>query len=370
MGSQYRDRGADPLVKIMKLQFAFLIFSMVIFLPQSKAASEPPEAKAKTVVVVQPLADSPGWAARAIETSIKNEISHSTRLSLVEDIDANDLGCRITQVSCLLTAAKQRGLDIVLIGKLSDKKLVLQSFETWTKTIVDEQSFRLGENTNLEKFRHQIFQLVKPIVQLGGLLDQQAVVAMASTQPGGWLWAFVSGIAWALALMLSYQLVIPGLKGAEKIRLGNIIPATRAWIVSVFERSVFFFAIIFISISITAGLSQKTGFGSETVWALVVPVAILGGCLAYMYLLNYISSSKNSLLSFLNRLPIDIEHVTKHEPTARSRKMVGIGALVLVIATMSTWITQSVKYRATYLQRIDHMREIIREQQKQSGQGR
>jgi len=128
-------------------------------------------------IYVDALAGATEWKARAFSSAVEFNLSRFNRIQVKEMPPLKDLGCHIDNLNCILKAARDFSIDIVVTGNLGPTKIKLTSYETWTHYVVATETLALGDNSNLEDLRHRTFRLIKPFTQIGGLLDQHSEIS-------------------------------------------------------------------------------------------------------------------------------------------------------------------------------------------------
>ncbi len=158
--------------------------------PPKKNTPQPPKPVGRVWIHVRTETPATQWKARAIEEAVAQNLATSDRIVLVDSIQSKSLtsenSCEPEQLDCMLRALRFKNIDIWILGTIEkeDRKLHLRSFETWTRSLVGETELSFGDQTSLSDFRHRAFRLIKPFVELGGLLDQhQAGLSYTKPQP-------------------------------------------------------------------------------------------------------------------------------------------------------------------------------------------
>jgi hypothetical protein len=128
------------------------------------------------------------------------------------------------------------GAQVVVLGRLEGSSaLVYRGYDTWSGTRAFEGTLRLTGATT-SSLQRQIGEMLRPIVQRGGLLDQHPLATSASALPGGPARAAapfglrksaVVLVATLALLMLPALLLIAILGGRELAR--RAIPASWKW---------------------------------------------------------------------------------------------------------------------------------------------
>jgi hypothetical protein len=149
------------------LTLAPLVFALPL------AAAPEAAARRHTLVVDFAAADADtndGWFARALEQRLSEELSRFQRVSFVEKVDASR--CPERRPQCLVRA--YTGLaDVLVFGRLADERLHYEVYETWTRTSAFRGSLGLGAGITSGRLQHLMGDIVRPIVQSGGLLDRK-----------------------------------------------------------------------------------------------------------------------------------------------------------------------------------------------------
>ncbi len=116
--------------------------------------------------------DSIAWKVRAIKGTIFQFLSSFEQVNIVQNLQVNQLGCSTKDLKCLLRSLASKRVDIAILGKFDGKTLDLKSYETWSGTEVSHSMIVLTTDVSLTEFRHRVFRLVQPFIDVGGLLDR------------------------------------------------------------------------------------------------------------------------------------------------------------------------------------------------------
>lgn len=113
--------------------------------------------------------DTP-WKARAIQGAVVQYLTGFERLA-AEDmppLDCEDL-------DCIMQNAKPKNVQVVFIGNLTEKEFSLKAYSPKTKRLISQFNFHLNKKADLNELKHQIFILIKPFIDIGGILDQEEI---------------------------------------------------------------------------------------------------------------------------------------------------------------------------------------------------
>src|SRR5262249_43159497 len=151
-----------------------VVKSGVFFLLGLLAAMQPAAADelrtANVVVDFVPTPPTPGWYAAGLEELVARELSRFNGLTLAEKLDPTR--CPRRERRCLTDEYGRRGVNVIVLGQVGRRALDYQVLETWSGTRAADGSLAIASVTSASLRRH-LGELVRPIVQHGGLLDEQ-----------------------------------------------------------------------------------------------------------------------------------------------------------------------------------------------------
>jgi hypothetical protein len=101
---------------------------------------------------------------------VARELSRFAGVSLAPKLDA--ASCPERRPRCLVDAYRAAGAQVIILGELRDRSLAYQVYDSWTGTRAFEGSLTVAGVTTATLRRH-VGDIVRPIVQRGGLLDER-----------------------------------------------------------------------------------------------------------------------------------------------------------------------------------------------------
>ena len=159
------------------------------------------------------------------------ELSRFQRVSFVEKVDASR--CPERRPQCLVRA--YTGLaDVLVLGRLADERLHYEAYETWTRTSAFRGSLGLGAGVTSGRLQHLMGDIVRPIVQSGGLLDRKpppAQPAPSEPQRTAARPARARVLSLAIGLGAAFFLALPILIALLLVRPARISEAAPAGLV-------------------------------------------------------------------------------------------------------------------------------------------
>jgi hypothetical protein len=150
---------------------ARVLLVFLLLLAGNAAAGEPQRA-AKLVVDFAPVPPAESWYAAGLEELFARELSRFAGIELTDKLDGNR--CPGRDSGCLIEQYRARGVQVIVLGRVTRRTLEYQVLETWTGTRAFDGSLAVAGVTTSSLRRH-LGELVRPIVQHGGLLDEHPV---------------------------------------------------------------------------------------------------------------------------------------------------------------------------------------------------
>jgi hypothetical protein len=126
---------------------------------------------ARVAVDFAPAKAADNWFASALEALVGEELSRFRRVVVVDRVDASS--CAERESRCLVEAYRRSGVDVVVLGALADTRLDYVVYETWTGTRAFQGSLSLRRGTSSASLQQHVGNIIRPIVQGGGLLDKK-----------------------------------------------------------------------------------------------------------------------------------------------------------------------------------------------------
>jgi hypothetical protein len=168
----------------VKARVLFFALVTLVAAADTAAGDEPRAARLAVDFAAEP--PSPGWYASALEQLVARELSRFAGVELTEKLDAHR--CPDRDSRCLVAIYRALGVQVIVLGRVRQRTLDYEVFETWSGTRASRGALAISGVTSASLQRH-LGELVRPIVQHGGLLDErpgtesaaQAVPAKGST---------------------------------------------------------------------------------------------------------------------------------------------------------------------------------------------
>lgn len=117
----------------------------------------------------EPVSGAPAWLAVGLEQTVTTELMRFQQIELVEK-DPKRCPDRFTR--CFVDSYRKDGVDIIVLGKVDKKDLRYEVFETWTGQRAFDGKVEVA-GVNAATLRRHIGDIVRPIVQHGGLADDK-----------------------------------------------------------------------------------------------------------------------------------------------------------------------------------------------------
>jgi hypothetical protein len=221
--------------------------------PAPKTPAAPVEAPPPRLVIdIAPPAEGPAWFGLGLEDVIGDEFRRFHSVELAKKIDP--VLCPGRRARCLVDQYRAAGVQVVVLGALEKQsKLAYEVYETWTGTRAFVGALPVA-GISMTELQRQAGDIVRPILQRGGLLDQRpAAVAPDDLVPklppraqtaltGYWLPLLVAAL---IVLVASPVLLAVFLVGTRELGRRET-PASWKWSAML--------VVVLASIPITAGL--------------------------------------------------------------------------------------------------------------------
>ena len=271
----------------------------------------------------------------------------------------------------------------MILGKLAGKKLSLSSFDTQTFSLVDDTSVALGENTSLEEFRGRVLHLIKPFVQYGGLLDRRSSLEDRGRETSRpiplSLLFFLSGTIWAFALISCRRLIVPRLRGIDRISHTTIVPVVQTWVVVLLAK---FFAVSMALLPLmllAKGISAGLSLDPLITWGFLTPAFVILGSRFYSLWIKslneylktqrgaapggpLITGAKQIFRNYMGRPSIDLNEPLSSLMWHKRRPFLNAMIAILIFGTIVNLVQKSVRYHSIYSTRMQEMKRKYEEQ--------
>lgn len=204
-----------------RMRSAYLAATLIAALAPGLSLAET-RAKKEASVVVDFSADwdQETWIAAAFEQNAYHELS-AYPVVAVDKHQISGAPCVDADRTCLLDRYATAGVDVIVLGRLSDGVLTFDVFDGWLRTRAGGDDIRLEEGSSLLTVRRRMLAAVAPLFESGGLLEKKAVAKSRAPADPERAWPPASLIVSALGLLII-------LLGAPLVVLGKRVDrATR-----------------------------------------------------------------------------------------------------------------------------------------------
>jgi hypothetical protein len=133
----------------------------------------------RVVVDFSPPAKGPAWYVAALEELVAREL---TRFQSVELVEPMRSACPSRAPRCLAEAYAAAGVQVVVLGRLDGDDLRYEVWDSWTGTRAFDGTMRIS-GILPSKLHRLVGEIVRPIVQRGGLLDQRPALVEEPSAP-------------------------------------------------------------------------------------------------------------------------------------------------------------------------------------------
>lgn len=151
--------------------WARVILALALVFAGRAAAGDEPRS-ARLAVDFAPVSPASAWYAAALEETVSRELERFAGVELTQKLDAQR--CPRRDTACLVEQYRALGVQVIVLGRVARRTLDYQVLETWTGTRAADGSLAIA-GVDSATLRRHIGELVRPIVQHGGLLDEQPV---------------------------------------------------------------------------------------------------------------------------------------------------------------------------------------------------
>jgi len=151
--------------------------ALIVLCAGSVAAADagPPAAR---LVVDFASATGGDWFPSALEELVARELSRFHSVALVDKIDAR--ACPGREARCLVDRYRDAGVQVVVLGRLVRERLDYEVYATWLRGRAFDGSLAVA-HVDTATLRRHLGDIVRPIVQRGGLVDERPTPAAAAT---------------------------------------------------------------------------------------------------------------------------------------------------------------------------------------------
>ena len=155
---------------------ALVVLGILVAAPRATADERP----ARVAVDFAPPAAGARWVAAALEQDVARALTRFAGVALADKLDR--ASCPDRSPRCLVAAYRAAGVDVVVLGALERRGLAWAVWETWTPTRASDGRLRV-DGVTAATLERRIGEIIRPIVQHGGLLDQRPVAAAPPPKP-------------------------------------------------------------------------------------------------------------------------------------------------------------------------------------------
>jgi hypothetical protein len=146
------------------------LFVLSMLLVAGRAAAEADPRPTQLAVDFERPTSGPTWFVSALEETVGRELLRFNELRVAEKLDRRL--CPDREPRCLVDQYRAAGVQVIILGKLRGRALAFEVYDTWTGTRAFDGSLKVADVTTSTLRRH-VGDIVRPIVQRGGLLDQR-----------------------------------------------------------------------------------------------------------------------------------------------------------------------------------------------------
>lgn len=151
---------------------ALVVLGILVAAPRATADERP----ARVAVDFAPPAAGARWFAAALEEDVARALTRFAGVALADKLER--ARCPDRSPRCLVAAYRAAGVDVVVLGALERRGLAWAVWETWTPTRASDGRLRV-DGVTAATLERRIGEIIRPIVQHGGLLDQRPVADAA-----------------------------------------------------------------------------------------------------------------------------------------------------------------------------------------------
>jgi hypothetical protein len=148
-------------------------FAAVGFGGAARAQSRPESRPSPVVVDVAPPAGSPAWFAASVELMVERELGRFHGVSHADKLDP--ARCPDRHPDCLVAAYRAAGVDVMILGTLHPDALHYEVYDAFSGHRDYGGKLPLSGGTS-EALQRRVADLVRPIVQRGGLVDELSMM--------------------------------------------------------------------------------------------------------------------------------------------------------------------------------------------------
>jgi hypothetical protein len=152
---------------------------LVGVLAAGRASADAGVAASIAIDVARPEGADP-WFASALEELIGQELQRFHQVKPGEKLDPKI--CPDRQTRCLVDHYKKAGVEVVVLGRLKGPRLAWEVYPVWTGTLAFDGALQVAGVSTATLQRH-VGDILRPIVQRGGLLDQRPTVSVVVPAP-------------------------------------------------------------------------------------------------------------------------------------------------------------------------------------------
>lgn len=221
-----------------------------------RALAQPAPAAAQVAVDFARAGTEPAWFAGALEELVGAELGRFSQVRVAEKVDPQ--ACPGREARCLVERYRAAGVDVVVLGALRGGRLGYEVHATWSGARAFAGAIGVAD-ASTATLQRRVGDILRPIVQRGGLIEQRPVAAeIATAAPRGGSRATFALVLVGLMVWLAWPaLLLVALVGRE--RLGRKRrPASWKWSA--------------LAIAALAGVLLATRGDARVIAALALPV--------------------------------------------------------------------------------------------------
>jgi hypothetical protein len=295
------------------------------------------------------------WVASAFEENAARDLA-GHRAVQIEKRTIDTTACTPGDEQCRLARYADAGIDLILMGFLTEHSLEIEVYEGWLETRIATESIDLDDRPTLVQIRERTLRAVIPFFGSGGLLERRhwiqrgesedderlsfllvlgallasglflsvplmigrllgvrpsigalrttlrlsavlplALIAAALVRAidgADWLLPMAGGAAWSWFLILLLRVALPTITGLSSIRHGMVGRMLRAWCVTAAMRLGILASLFGPFVFAVAEVSVRLGVSERTAWIMLVPLC---GLLLHFWLASLVEQLSRHL---------------------------------------------------------------------------
>lgn len=302
--------------------------------------------RGKAWLYVESSSETPSWMTSALSSTVSYFLSSNPQISVDTETKLSDGDCEPGERECILRLLAERDVDIAILGRLDQRRLVLESFESQSRALIANEEIKFRDNISMDELRRRIFQLVRPFTRTDGLLDQKssAFAKARDVQPIG---IAIVGALWAFAALSILRFVFPLVKRTEDLNHLTLFPFLRLWMARALVRFVLLSVVL-----VPAFYFTNKGVFRAPLWALPCFAAFVAWGLNVVLRRAHFKAG-----SLLEMAPIDVAEIAGRRETKTYRLLVPAIAALVLVALTGTSVVAAFRYHPVYVKHMEEMKK-------------